>query len=894
MADRTAGEGLSARGAIDPGKMEDALRESETRYRLLFESSLDAILIGSRDDRILAANPEACRMFGCEEEELLRCCREDVVDPSDERWLAAIEERKRTGRFRSELRLRRRDGTVFFGEVTAQTYHDRNGRERISLQVKDITEREGAARLLRIQHRLARGLGSSNSIEEGLSLCLKAAFEVSGMDAGGVYLVDHSAGTVCLAYSENISEEFVSKVVAYPLDSRPGRIVMEGKPVYRARAECHESLREDLEREGLGSIAVIPVLHEEKVLGCMNLSSRHSVESSVVSREALEGICDQIGSAIGRLDAERALLASEKRYRELVATIPYGVANIDTAGVITFSNRSHHRMFGCEEGEMVGKKIYSFSSTREEGEALKRYLQSLVEAEPPPSPWSGRMVRKDGSLLTIQVDWDYRRDERGEVTGFSAVISDVTERRKALEALQDSEEKFRVLAQESPNMIFIHDERGVIYANPRCRDGLGYSREEIMSEDFNLRALIASKDEERLRAIRARLEAGEEVAAHSYAMVSRDGRLLEVISAARLITYRGQQVVLEICTDITERKSAEDALRESEARYRSLVERTGEVIFSLDPEGRFTFLNPPFEKLTGFAPEEWRGRLFSEIIHPDDIPRLKNRMKKVLEGEILMENQVRSLSKSGAYDLVIEYSTVPFVTAGKVSSILGIARDITGRKRAEEDRRNIATLREREEISRWLHDHIGADLYNIILIVDSVQRKAPDGPVLDQQLEWISETSRKSLASIRNYLDFVSQVGSSLQDLVDHMERYGGSLLSPLGMDFIFASEGDLARPAISGLKSFSFYLIFKESLTNIIKHARAKKVEAKMVVSADHLVMSIEDDGDGFAADGVVAGHYGTGNIRARAEEMGAELRIDTTPQRGTRVHFSLPLKTN
>ena len=89
-----------------------------------------------------------------------------------------------------------------------------------------------------------------------------------------------------------------------------------------------------------------------------------------------------------------------------------------------------------------------------------------------------------------------------------------------------------------------------------------------------------------------------------------------------------------------------------------------------------------------------------------------------------MENEVRCPVEIGKPMIwIIEYSTVPLVKEGRVSSILGIARDITGRKRAEEDRRNIATLREREEISRWLHDHIGADLYNIILIVDSIQRK---------------------------------------------------------------------------------------------------------------------------------------------------------------------------
>jgi PAS domain S-box-containing protein len=551
-------------------------------------------------------------------------------------------------------------------------------------------------------------------------------------------------------------------------------------------------------------------------------------------------------------------------------------------------------MFGWEEGGLVGKEIFSFSSTVEEGEALRKCLQMTVETEPPPTPWSGQARKKDGTLAAVQTDWDYLRNERGEVTGFSAMIYDVTERRKALEALRDSEEKFRVLAQESPNMIFIHDGRRVIYANPRCRDVLGYSREIIMAEDFDFRSLIAPKDKEWLEALKDRLEEGEEVTAHGYAMVSRDGSLLEVIAASRGITYRGQNVVLEICTDITERKHAEDALRESEERYRSLVERSGEGIFSLDPEGRFIFLNPAFEKLTGLASEEWLGKSFREIIHPDDLPLLEDRMKKVLEGEVLMENEVRVLSRSGRYDLVIEYSTVPLVTEERVSSILGIARDITGRKRAEEDRRNIATLREREEISRWLHDHIGADLYNIILIVDSVQRKASEGPVLEQQLEWISETSRKSLASIRNYLDFVSQVGSSPKDLMDHMERYGRSLVSPLGMEFTFAVEGDLSPLLISGLKAFSFYLIFKESLTNIIKHARAKRVTTKMVITEDGLVMSIEDDGEGFAAEGVVAGHYGTANIRARAEEMGADLRIDTTPRRGTLVKFSLPLGGN
>ena len=126
------------------------------------------------------------------------------------------------------------------------------------------------------------------------------------------------------------------------------------------------------------------------------------------------------------------------------------------------------------------------------------------------------------------------------------------------------------------------------------------------------------------------------------------------------------------------------------------------------------------------------------------------------------------------------------------------------------------------------------------------------------------------------------------------MERYGALPPEPSrhGLHLLHP-KGISARLVLCpDSKSFSFYLIFKESLTNIIKHARAKKSGGEDGRDRmDNLVMSIEDDGEGFAAEGVVAGHYGTANIRARAEEMGAELRIDTIPQRGTRVYFSLPL---
>lgn len=127
----------------------EMLRESEERYRALFENSLDAVLLTIPDGRILAANLSACRMFGLTEEEICRRGREGVVDVTDPRLSAALEERARTGRFRGELTCIRGDGTRFAGEVSTAVFRDHRGQERTSIIIRDITERRNVEEAIR-------------------------------------------------------------------------------------------------------------------------------------------------------------------------------------------------------------------------------------------------------------------------------------------------------------------------------------------------------------------------------------------------------------------------------------------------------------------------------------------------------------------------------------------------------------------------------------------------------------------------------------------------------------------------------------------------------------------------------------------------------------------------
>jgi PAS domain S-box-containing protein len=123
---------------------EAALRESEDRYRSFFAYSIDAILLTAPDGRIFAANPAACRIFGRTEAEICQAGRNGLIDISDPRLPAALEQRARTGSFRGELSLLRRDGTVFPGEVSTAVFRDRDGSDRTSMVIRDITERKRA------------------------------------------------------------------------------------------------------------------------------------------------------------------------------------------------------------------------------------------------------------------------------------------------------------------------------------------------------------------------------------------------------------------------------------------------------------------------------------------------------------------------------------------------------------------------------------------------------------------------------------------------------------------------------------------------------------------------------------------------------------------------------
>ncbi|MCX9010787.1 MAG: PAS domain S-box protein [Candidatus Methanoperedens sp.] len=251
--------------------------------------------------------------------------------------------------------------------------------------------------------------------------------------------------------------------------------------------------------------------------------------------------------------------------------------------------------------------------------------------------------------------------------------------------LYGSEKLYRVLYEEDPSMYFAVDaEEIVISINNFGAKQLGYKVEELIGQ--SIFRVIYEEDKKILKQqIKMCLQNPGSIASQELRKVRKDGSILWVKEVVRSVQAAdGMIITLIVCEDITRLKQAEQELRESEARYRSLVENVRDIIFTISRDLTVTSLNPAFETITGWQREQWLGKNLKPLVHPDDLPLAMEIYRRVLDGEESPGFELRIRSRSGDYIITESIITLQ-IQDGRIISTLGIARDITKRRRAEEE-----------------------------------------------------------------------------------------------------------------------------------------------------------------------------------------------------------------
>ncbi len=662
-------------------KAEEALRESEERYRLLVEHSPDAIAVLC-EDAVVYANSKALMLIGASHPEdligqpVLRFVHPDFHAQVQTQMRYLLLRRKPLPVL-VEQRFLRLDGTAIDVQVAAipLTY---NGQPAIQIVVRDITEWKNT--------------------EARLHDALQFNEQIISTAGQGIIVYDTELRYV-------VWNSFMEQLTGMSATEVLGRTAVELFP--------------HLREQGVYDLLLRTVAGETTQSGDVYFFVPQTGKSGWVmgtyvphrnARGQIIGVIGVITDISGRKRMEQALLKSEERLRTFIAQSTEGIYRFDLRKPMPVDlpekeQIEHLYKYGYHaECNAVMAKMYGFDTPDEfigktPSDLLPlsdpqnvEYLRSFVRSHYRLTDAESHERDKDGNIKYF-LNNVVGIVENGYLTHVWGTQRDITEQKKAYEALRASEEQYRTLFENVLDGVFQSTPDGrLLAANPALVRMLGYdSEEELRSLDIPSTFYVHP---EQRKEICRQLEEHGEVRNAELQLRRKDGTQITVLENSRVIrNEQGVTLYYEgTLTDITQLKAAQEAIAESEQQYRSLIEQSNDAIYLLS-EGKFDLVNKKFTEMLGVTPEEVRQPEFNfmELVAPESIPLIEERQRMLARGE---EPPLRYEFVARARDgrrIPVEAS-VSYITYKGRRAVQGILRDITERKHAEEGLKQMLSI----------------------------------------------------------------------------------------------------------------------------------------------------------------------------------------------------------
>jgi PAS domain S-box-containing protein len=864
-------------------RTDEALRESQERYRLLVTKANDIIYRTDAMGRFTFVNPVAMRIMKYSEQELLERRFVDLIHPDHqqaaERFYGRQFIRRQPSTYYEFLALTKDGSEIWIGQnVQVLLEHDKVvGFQAVA---RDITERR----------RVQAALSASEERFRTLVSNLPGAVYRCACDPDWTmeFLsdpIEHLCGYPASDFLANRVRSYAS--VIHPNDKQMiERVVLDAVAQRRPYAIEYRLLHRD------GDIRWV----HEKGQGVFAADGRVLW---------LDGAIFDITE---HMRAEEALSESEGRLRSIVQSTSDAIILMDTEGNVAFWNNGAEKMFGYTTEEMLGQSMTRIIPERFR-EAHQRGVERVAAA--------GRLtvqanmfelvgLRKDGTEFPLEFSlaaWTTK--SKLFITG---IIRDISERTRAESALRESEERFRAIMDNSPALIFIKDMEGrYLQISRRCETKFHLFNNDVIGKTDD--ELFPSEQAAPFRANdRKVLETGIPMEFEETALYD-DGPHTNLVVKFPLFNAQGRYYALcGIATDITDRKRADEERQQLAKDRLLLLESTGEGIYGIDRQGRCTFVNTAAARMLGYMLDEVLGKDMHELIHhsfPDRIAYPCERCHiygTFTSGSGCQVDDEVFWRKDGTA-FPVEYSSFPVREQEQIIGAVVIFLDITQRKQAEAQLKSshtqlrnltarLESVREEERIliAREIHDELGQSLTGVKLELSLLRDQLPEArPALTNRLASISTLIDTTIQSVRRIATELRPIVLDQLGLIPAIEWQAHEFQSRTGIQCTL--DIYLRSVTLSQAESTAMFRIFQEILTNVARHAQATAVKINLQEQAGGLVLEVRDNGRG-VTDAELSNPTSLGlvGMRERALLLGGEIFIMGSPGKGTSVRARIP----
>jgi diguanylate cyclase (GGDEF)-like protein/PAS domain S-box-containing protein len=656
-------------------KAEQTLKESEQKYRNIFENSIEGIYQSTPEGQFISINPAMARMHGYESPEemimsITNIGKQLYVDPEDrKRYKNLLEEHGIVEDFESQFY--RKDGTIIWVSLSARAVKDATGKvlyyEGI---VEDITEHKRAEiALIESESKF------KNLVEESIA---------------GVYIIQDGVfkyvNQRCAEIHGYTIEEMVDKLG--PKET----ILPDDLPI------VEENIRKRLSGETVTVHFTFRVVRKDKKVVHIE------VYGSSMMYQGKPAIIGTLIDITERKQAEEALQQSEEKHRVLIETTDTGYLILDAQGRVIDANKEYIRLTGYAAlEEILGRGVVEWTAPydleRNAAEVKRCVEQGYVRN------LEIDYVNRSGQITPIELNATVMGS--GDSARILSLCRDITDRRRTEQKLKESEKKYRSIFENTVEGIFQTTPEGrYLSVNPALARMAGYdSPEEMIKSITNIGNQLYVNPEDRVRYKKVLEKQGiiEGFEAQHY---RKDRSIIWVSINARAVKDKAGKLLYYEGTieDITERKRAETALKESENRYRAIFENTGTATIIVEEDTTISLANTEAERLTGYKKEEIEGKKsWTEFIVKEDLERMiaSHKLRRINPDAALKNYEFKLIDRYGNQKDILLTVDMILGTKRSVASLI----DITERKRAED------ALKRAEEKYRNIFENAMVGIY---------------------------------------------------------------------------------------------------------------------------------------------------------------------------------------